>query len=328
MNYLDKYLIQINKSKLSDVSKKTIKSTINKLSISSNKSPNDFVDTIFKTLKTIDKLNSQHTLLAHIKSILKNTTLKDDLSDDDIREIDNLFLKYKTLKEQTDDNFEANEKQNNNYISYDELVNHYRKIKDKMNWKHRLIYGLYVLQPPLRADYGDVKVIIKTDDDGENLDDMISDKNQNYYLVHNSTFIINQYKSNKVMDKNGKLVHKPLVFEVNEEVADLIYDSLKASIEFGEPRKYLIEDQYGKPMSANALSKMIIAISKKYYDMPISINDIRHIYSSRFLLQDEDVSIETILADATALGHSPQVHIKKYMKNYTKQNKPVFKEKK
>jgi hypothetical protein len=327
MNYLDKYLLEINKSKLSDVSKKTIKSTFNKLSIPSNKSPKDFVNTIYLKLKDIDKLNSQHTLLAHIKSILKNTTLKNDLTDDDIREIDNLFLKFKTLKEQTDDNFEANEKQNNNYISYDELVNHYKKVKDKMNWKHRLIYGLYVLQPPLRADYGDVKIIINTDDDVDD-DDLTSDKTQNYYLVHKSTFIINQYKSNKVMDKNGKLVHKPLVFEVNEEVADLIYDSLKASIDYGEPREYLIEDQYGKPMSANALSKMIIAISKKYYDMPISINDIRHIYSSRFLLQNEDVSIETILEDATALGHSVQVHLKKYMKNYTKQNKPVFKEKK
>jgi hypothetical protein len=53
----------------------------------------------------------------------------------------------------------------------------------------------------------------------------------------------------------------------------------------------------------------------------IGIQEIRTIYCSRFQLQDEDCSIETILEDAGKMGHSISVHIKKYMKNYTK-NKP------
>jgi hypothetical protein len=84
------------------------------------------------------------------------------------------------------------------------LVKKYNQVKDKLNWKDKLMYGLYVLQPPLRADYGDVKLILDSDETD------YSDINENYFLIDQSKMIINQYKSNKVMNKDGEFIHKPL----------------------------------------------------------------------------------------------------------------------
>jgi hypothetical protein len=317
--YLEIIKKEIDETELSVVSKKVIKSTINKIQKFNEdeyKNPNDLIKVIKTFLKNNENLNTSHTFIAHIKSILKHTTLKDMISETDQNEIEKIFLKYKNLKERKDDAEEPSKKHQENYIPYDDLVKKYKQVKDKLNWKDKLMYGLYVLQPPLRADYGDVKLILDSDDND------YSDINENYFLIDQSKMIINQYKSNKVMGKDGEFIHKPLIFDVDEEVYDLIYDSVKLGIEeFGEMRTYLIEDSFGKKMKPNTLSKNITRISMSLFGKNIGIQEIRTIYCSRFQLQDEDCSIETILEDAGKMGHSISVHIKKYMKNYTK-NKP------
>jgi hypothetical protein len=317
--YLEIIKKEIDETELSVVSKKVIKSTINKIQKFNEdeyKNPNDLIKVIKTFLKNNENLNTSHTFIAHIKSILKHTTLKDMISETDQNEIEKIFLKYKNLKERKDDAEEPSKKHQENYIPYDDLVKKYKQVKDKLNWKDKLMYGLYVLQPPLRADYGDVKLILDSDDND------YSDINENYFLIDQSKMIINQYKSNKVMGKDGEFIHKPLIFDVDEEVYDLIYDSVKLGIEeFGEMRTYLIEDRFGKKMNPNTLSKNITRISMSLFGKNIGIQEIRTIYCSRFQLQDEDCSIETILEDAGKMGHSISVHIKKYMKNYTK-NKP------
>ena len=317
--YLEIIKKEIDETELSAVSKKVIKSTINKIQKFNEdeyKNPNDLIKVIKTFLKNNENLNTSHTFIAHIKSILKHTTLKDMISETDQNEIEKLFLKYKNLKERKDDAEEPSKKHQENYIPYDDLVKKYKQVKDKLNWKDKLMYGLYVLQPPLRADYGDVKLILDSDDTD------YSDINENYFLIDKMKMIINQYKSNKVMNKDGEFIHKPLIFDVDDDVYDLIYDSVKLGIEeFGEMRTYLIEDRFGKPMKPNTLSKNITRISMSLFGKPIGINEIRTIYCSRFQLQDEDCSIETIILDSAKMGHSISVHLKKYMKNYIK-NKP------
>ncbi len=314
--YLEIIKKEIDETELSAVSKKVIKSTINKIQKFNEdeyKNPNDLIKVIKTFLKNNENLNTSHTFIAHIKSILKHTTLKDMISETDQNEIEKLFLKYKNLKERKDDAEEPSKKHQENFIPYDELVKKYKQVKDKLNWKDKLMYGLYILQPPLRADYGDVKLILDSDDTD------YSDINENYFLIDKMKMIINQYKSNKVMNKDGEFIHKPLIFDVDDDVYDLIYDSVKLGIEeFGEMRTYLIEDRFGKPMKPNTLSKNITRISMSLFGKPIGIQEIRTIYCSRFQLQDEDCAIETLIADAGKMGHSISVHIKKYMKNYLK----------
>ena len=320
--YLEVIKKEIDETELSVVSKKVIKSTLNKIekmnktSGDEYKNPDDLIKLIKLFLKNNENLNTSHTFIAHIKSVLKHTTLKDMISETDQKEIENLFLKYKNLKERKDDAEQPSKKHQENYIPYDDLVKKYNQVKDKLNWKDKLMYGLYVLQPPLRADYGDVKLILDSDKTD------YSDINQNYFLIDKTRFIINQYKSNKVMNKDGEFIHKPLIFDVDDDVYDLIYESIEVRLkEEGEFRTYLIEDRFQRPMKSNTLSKNITRISMLLFGKPIGIQEIRTIYCSRFQLQDEDCSIETILEDAGKMGHSISVHIKKYMKNYTK-NKP------
>jgi hypothetical protein len=317
--YLEIIKKEIDETELSAVSKKVIKSTLNKIekmnktSGDEYKNPDDLIKLIKLFLKNNENLNTSHTFIAHIKSVLKHTTLKDMISETDQKEIENLFLKYKNLKERKDDAEEPSKKHQENYIPYDDLVKKYNQVKDKLNWKDKLMYGLYVLQPPLRADYGDVKLILDSDKTD------YSDINENYFLIDNSRFIINQYKSNKVMNKNGDFIHKPLIFDVDEEVYDLIYESIEVRLkEEGEFRTYLIEDRFGKAMKSNTLSKNITRISMSLFGKAIGIQEIRTIYCSRFQLQDEDCSIEIIIADANKMGHSVSTHIKKYMKLYAK----------
>ena len=317
--YLEIIKKEIDKTELSDVSKKVIKSTLikiekmNKTSEDTYKNPDDLIKLIKLFLKNNENLNTSHTFIAHIKSVLKHTTLKDMISETDQKEIENLFLKYKNLKERKDDAEQPSKKHQENYIPYDDLVKKYNQVKDKLNWKDKLMYGLYVLQPPLRADYGDVKLILDSDKTD------YSDINQNYFLIDKTRFIINQYKSNKVMNKDGEFIHKPLIFDVDDDVYDLIYESIEVRLkEEGEFRTYLIEDRFQRPMKSNTLSKNITRISMLLFGKPIGINEIRTIYCSRFQLQDEDCAIEIIIDDAHRLGHSVSVHIKKYMKNYLK----------
>jgi len=317
--YLEVIKKEIDETELSAVSKKVIKSTLNKIekmnktSEDAYKNPDDLIKLIKLFLKNNENLNTSHTFIAHIKSILKHTTLKDMISETDQKEIENLFLKYKNLKERKDDAEEPSKKHQENYIPYDDLVKKYKQVKDKLNWKDKLMYGLYVLQPPLRADYGDIKLILDSDETD------YSDINENYFLIDKMRFIINQYKSNKVMNKDGEFIHKPLIFMVDDDVYDLIYDSVKLGIEeFGEMRTYLIEDRFGKKMKPNTLSKNITRISMLLFGKAIGIQEIRTIYCSRFQLQDEECSIESIIADSKRLGHSVKTHIKKYMKNYLK----------
>tara|TARA_Y100000385_G_scaffold156824_1_gene162567 strand:- start:34 stop:1002 length:969 start_codon:yes stop_codon:yes gene_type:complete len=317
--YLEVIKKEIDETELSAVSKKVIKSTLNKIekmnktSGDEYKNPNDLIKLIKLFLKNNENLNTSHTFIAHIKSILKHTTLKDMISEADQNEIEKLFLKYKNLKERKDDAEEPSKKHQENYIPYEDLVKKYKQVKDKLNWKDKLMYGLYVLQPPLRADYGDVKLILDSDDTD------YSDINNNYFLIDKMKMIINQYKSNKVMNKNGDFIHKPLIFDVDDDVYDLIYDSIETRLkEDEEIREYLIEDRFGKAMKSNTLSKNITRISMLLFGKPIGIQEIRTIYCSRFQLQDEDCAIESIIADANKMGHSISTHIKKYMKLYLK----------
>jgi extradiol dioxygenase family protein len=71
-------------------------------------------------------------------------------------------------------------------------------------------------------------------------------------------------------------------------------------------------------MQSNTLSKNITRISMLLFGKKIGIQEIRTIYCSRFQLQDEDCSIETIITDAAKMGHQISTHIKKYMKRYVK----------
>lgn len=77
-------------------------------------------------------------------------------------EIDRLYGK----QNQKDENQELTEKQVSNYVPYEKLLAIQKKFAEKEDktdreWKNYVVASLYTLQPPVRADYGEMTVAKK-----------------------------------------------------------------------------------------------------------------------------------------------------------------------
>jgi len=304
---MTKYLIylkkEIDNAMLSPVSKKVIKSTINNL-LNFNEieyqNPNNLIKVIRLYLKNNENVNSSFTFIAHIKSILKHTSLKDMLDENDKDEIHYHYKKMLKLKKKQDDNIEPLYKNKINYIPYNQLIKIYNDRKHLLSWKDKLIYGLYILQPPRKVNYGNVKFILNSDTE-------IMNNNDNYFILDQSKFIFNDYKKNE-----------PYEFDANEDVFNLIYESIKLGLEEHDiVRDYLIINKFENNMLPNTLSKNITRISKILYNKNISINDIIISFCSRYDLEKtEEIKIDTLLDDSKLLGININTFIKKFGKNY------------
>ena len=146
--------------------------------------------------------------------------------------------------------------------------------KDKLNSKQLniiqsyLVVALYTLQPPVRLNYSDMK-IIKNEDDIEEGKNYLLNKSRN-----KKQFIFQDYKTSK---KHGKIVQP-----INKELNTIINKWLKVN----KTDNFLI-DQKSNPMNANQLGKFIT----KAFDFTgkkITLNLLRHVYIS------ENIDLEAI----------------------------------
>jgi len=146
--------------------------------------------------------------------------------------------------------------------------------KDKLNSKQLniiqsyLVIALYTLQPPVRLNYSDMK-IIKNEDDIEEGKNYLLNKSRN-----KKQFIFQDYKTSK---KHGKIIQP-----INKELNTIINKWLKVN----KTDNFLI-DQKGHPMNANQLGKFIT----KAFDFTgkkITLNLLRHVYIS------ENIDLEAI----------------------------------
>ena len=146
--------------------------------------------------------------------------------------------------------------------------------KDKLNTKQMniiqsyLVVALYTLQPPVRLNYADMKIITDPKDieDGKN------------YLLNKSrnkkSFIFQDYKTS---GKHGK-IDQPISKELNT----IINKWLKVN----KTNNFLI-DQKGHALNANQLGKFI-SKAFGFTGKKITLNLLRHIYIS------ENIDLEAI----------------------------------
>lgn len=146
--------------------------------------------------------------------------------------------------------------------------------KDKLNSKQLniiqsyLVIALYTLQPPVRLNYSDMK-IIKNEDQIEEGKNYLLNKSRN-----KKQFIFQDYKTSK---KHGKIIQP-----INKELNTIINKWLKVN----KTDNFLI-DQKGHPMNSNQLGKFIT----KAFDFTgkkITLNLLRHVYIS------ENIDLEAI----------------------------------
>jgi hypothetical protein len=91
------------------------------------------------------------------------SAIKNSMGDDFPKELQEEINRLAKNQKTKDDSQELSEKQDPNFVPYDELLMVQKRLaqkEDKTNedWKDYLIASLYTLQPPVRADYGSMKV--------------------------------------------------------------------------------------------------------------------------------------------------------------------------
>jgi hypothetical protein len=290
---------QLDKTKLSTFTKTTLNTTLNKINTATK---DTFTKEVISVLnnKLTDNINTKYTFVATIKSIIKNTQLKDILTKTELELIENEFLKLKELKTNKDYTPTATDKQNDRHIPFKELRIKLDSHKDKLTQLDHLTYALYTYQPPLRADYNAVRIL----NDKYSVNEL--DRKENYYSVKDNKFIMYEYKTSKI-DQEAN------VFTAPKDLQKLITDSLKRT-----PREYLIYNEnigsVNRPVSANFLGHKIQFISNELFKIPISITDIRHSYASENGLDKRPYT--EVEKSAKIMGHSLTTNQLLYKKEY------------
>ena len=188
----------------------------------------------------------------------------------------------------------ASEKEKKNYVEWNELV----AGLDKLDGMAKLYYALYTLIPPLRADYGDVKIM--KDKDVE----VSMRTGDNIYIIDTNEMIISNFKTS-----NNK---EPIVFYPNQKLEKIIQDSLKET-----PRDYLLYNYVKKTkdesISPNYLGHQLQIITNDLFGKSISINDLRHSFVESHNITNS--GLQEINTNARLMGHSVRTAINMYMKN-------------
>lgn len=154
-----------------------------------------------------------------------------------------------------------------NFMCYVDIIKKREELKeeyekDKKNNKANLKYVLlclYTMQPPLRMEYKNMKIVNK-----------VPDKENNYILKKGKSF--------HAVIQNDKVIksHGPDQFQFNEELNSIIKDSLKAY-----PRTYILSTQRdgNKPLNKQGFEAMAKDIFK---DKNISVDALRSAYITHF----------------------------------------------
>ena len=294
---------QLDKTQLSTFTKTTLNTTLNKLNTATK---DTFTKEVMNVLnnKLTDNINTKYTFVATVKSVIKNTQLKDTLTKTELELIESEFLKLKELKTNRDYTPIATDKQNDRHIPFKELKIKLDSLKDKLTELDHLTYALYTYQPPLRADYNAVRIL-----NGKySVNDL--DRTENYYSVKDNQFIMYEYKTAKI-DQEANIFTPP------KDLQKLITNSLKQT-----PREYLIYNEHigsvNRPVSANFLGHKIQFISNELFKIPISITDIRHSYASENGLNTRPYS--EVEKSAKIMGHSLTTNQLLYKKEYKDKN--------
>lgn len=215
------------------------------------------------------KDSTQRNILISIVSVLK--TLKKD----------NLYKIYydimieKTNKINEKPKHEKNEKQNENWLTWDSVMDIYNKLQGNLKFSKKIteeqyyklldyvILSLYVLIPPRRnQDY--LKMVITKKP---------QEPNNNYLDIKNGQFIFNIYKTSK---KDGQLI-----VSIPEDLKKVLKLYLKY-----HPLKKLLTTSQNIPFLVNFKGEIIkddnsiTRILNKIFNRKIGSSMLRHIYLS------------------------------------------------
>jgi hypothetical protein len=180
---------------------------------------------------------------------------------------------------------ELDENERRNYIQYDELydrvntlMSEYNESPTLKNIRRLLILALYVLHPPIRNDYYNMKIIYNVEDD---------DKKNNFLLITddytNMDIIINQ---DKVIN-----LHGPIYIPIDNT---LLMRIIKTYIKFYINKSiYLFENPNKTPYTKRQIQYII---NKMFDHKVLTIYNLRSAYITNFYNNHLDLKSRANLA--------------------------------
>lgn len=192
---------------------------------------------------------------------------------------------------------ELTEKENKNYLYWEEVLNVRKEmlaVLDKGVYNDLLdflIVSLYTLHPPIRADYGNMKVFLDNKSVPENY-------KENYCVINTDPrFVFWKFK-------NAGITNLPVVIKIeNEELYDIIMDWLNINDSGYLLAVYRPGIKKFSPMSENCLSQRVKSIFKLWTTKGASINTLRHSFISYNTKDDYKLAEKRVIA--SKMMHTP-----------------------
>ena len=263
-----------NADKVSDQTIKMWKSYLNKI----NK------DFIFKSKKELEQqlldINKTYSSAYNMSTLLRAAC---KINEVDLKLKKIVYDLYKELREKSGYE-QLHNRMNKKKWSLEELIDIMRNIKmiDYKSAMIKLVMAMYTINPPLRNDYYNVKIIKNKDNHNDN---------DNYIDLKNKILNIYCVKSKKFQKDF-----------LPDELIDIINESLIIL-----PRNYLFTKKNGNNFSSPAsLSVSLLNLLKDFLnDKDFSFNTFRHAYAQWSLKQD----VQTRIDAAKKMMHSRLTHL-------------------
>ena len=237
----------------------------------------DEIDIIIKILTDTYESSTLHNFISAVLWCL--TTYNTD--NYDIQYIENIKQKYrvvgKNIKEEIERNnigkeFDLTEREQKTFLIWEDILKVYDKMlqtldtNDYNNFLEFVIISLYVLHPPARADYANMKVFIADSLIPQNYD-------ENYCVLQtNPRFVFNKYKTSK---KKGQQI-----IEIDDTLHNILLDWMELNKSDYLLSSFIKSKNEYKPFTEGTLCRRITLIFEKYANTPATINTLRHSHIS------------------------------------------------
>ena len=281
-------LTKINNLELASNTKANLKAVLNKINKSNIKNSNEIYNYLLN-IRPDTKQGTYYSYVSAILSLMGKEIIAKGLYYEKIQE---LLNELKLLRDKATTT-EPTEKQEHNFIELPELQKKVGTIKDAYE---KLLVSLYVDIPPIRLDYANVRIVDKLKDIP------VEDDLQNYYAMRENTIVLRDYKTKRIYGEyKYKLLpkHKALIKYIVNDTG----------------QQYLFINPTTKlPYSNNKFGVYLTEVFNKYYDKPITLLDLRHIYASHYSL--EKYGLEKVKEVAGRMLHSVNENVLEYQKDY------------
>lgn len=175
---------------------------------------------------------------------------------------------------------ELTEKEKKSFMLWEDIQQVYANIAHGLNRKDYnsfldfVVVSLYVIHPPVRADYEHMRIFV---DESHVPDDI---KGNYCVLQDDPRFVFQEYKNAKYKGTT--------VIPIEEELHDILLDWVELNKSEYLLSSYFPSSKKYKPFSDATLSQRVTQIFMSHAKRPVSINTLRHSFISYMARHDQE----------------------------------------